>query len=86
MLETRLQGQKYFVGDQFTVTDIAMLPWLRVAITQPIGQLLEVGDKRNLNACREHVSTQPALVRGLRSPSRSRPRSSLKASSRRERA
>jgi len=68
VLETRLEGQTYFAGDEFTIADIAMLPWVRVAITQPIGHMLAVSDKRNLNAWWERVSVRPAVVRGLAIP------------------
>jgi GST-like protein len=66
--EARLQGQAYFVGDEFTVADIAMLPWFRMAVTHPIGQMLAVSGKPNLNAWWERVSARPAVVRGLSIP------------------
>ena len=68
VLEARLQGQAYFVGDEFTVADIAMLPWFRVAATHPIGQMLSVSGKPNLNAWWERVSARPAVVKGLSIP------------------
>jgi GSH-dependent disulfide-bond oxidoreductase len=68
VLETRLQGQTYFVGDEFTIADIAMLPWIRAAITHPIGKMLDISGKAGLNAWWERVSTRPAVVKGLSIP------------------
>ena len=68
VLEARLQGQTYFVGDEYTIADIAMLPWLRMAFVHPIGQMLALSDKPNLNAWWERVSTRPAVVKGLLIP------------------
>jgi GSH-dependent disulfide-bond oxidoreductase len=68
VLETRLQGQTYFAGDEFTVADIAMLPWIRVAFVTPFGQMLILSDKPSLNAWWERVSVRPAVVKGLSIP------------------
>jgi GSH-dependent disulfide-bond oxidoreductase len=68
VLEARLQGQTYFAGDEFTIADIAMLPWFRMAVIHPIGQMLQVDDKPNLKAWWERVSTLPAVVKGLSIP------------------
>ena len=68
VLETRLDGQEYFVDEQFTVADIAMLPWLRAAFTLPIGQMLKIEDKPNLRAWWDRVSTRPAVIKGLSIP------------------
>jgi GSH-dependent disulfide-bond oxidoreductase len=68
VLDTRLQGQTYIVGDEFTVADIAVLPWIRAAFASPIGKMLEFADKPNLNAWWERVSVRPAVVKGLSIP------------------
>ena len=68
VLEARLRGQTYFVDDEYTIADIAMLPWLRMAVVHPIGQMLALNDKPNLNAWWERVSTRPAVVKGLSIP------------------
>ena len=68
VLEARLQGQTYFVGDEYTIADIAVLPWFRVAVIHPIGQMLSLGDKPNLKAWWERVSARPAVVKGLSIP------------------
>ena len=68
VLEARLQGQTYFVGNEYTIADIAVLPWFRVAVIHPIGQMLSLGDKPNLKAWWERVSARPAVVKGLSIP------------------
>lgn len=68
VLEARLQGQTYFAGDEYTIADIAVLPWLRIAFVHPIGEMLTLGDKPNLKAWWERVSTRPAVVKGLSIP------------------
>src|SRR5258708_20015780 len=68
VLEARLLGQAYFVGDEFTVADIAMLPWFRTAVAHPIGQMLAVSGKPNLNAWWGRVWAQPALAKCAPSP------------------
>lgn len=68
VLEARLQSQTYFVGDEFTIADIAMLPWIRAAFVTPFGKMLALSDKPNLNAWWERVSARPAVVKGLSIP------------------
>jgi GST-like protein len=68
VLETRLQGQTYLVGDEFTIADIAALPWIRAAFVTPVGKMLALSDKPNLNAWWERVSVRPAVVKGLSVP------------------
>lgn len=68
VLEARLQGHTYFVDNEYTIADIAMLPWVRMAVVHPIGQMLMFTDKPNLKAWWERVSTRPAVVKGLSIP------------------
>jgi GSH-dependent disulfide-bond oxidoreductase len=68
VLEARLQGHTYFVDNEYTIADIAMLPWVRMAVVHPIGQMLMFSDKPNLKAWWERVSTRPAVVKGLSIP------------------
>jgi GSH-dependent disulfide-bond oxidoreductase len=68
VLDTRLQGQTYFVGDEFSVADIAVLPWIGATFVIPVGKMLALSDKANLNAWWERVSVRPAVVKGLSIP------------------
>jgi GSH-dependent disulfide-bond oxidoreductase len=67
-LEMRLRGQSYFAGEEFTIADIAMLPWIRAAFVTPFGKMLALSDKPNLNAWWERTSARPAVVKGLAIP------------------
>lgn len=66
VLEARLQGHSYFVDNEYTIADIAMLPWIRMAVVHPIGQMLALSP--NLKAWWERVSTRPAVIKGLSIP------------------
>jgi glutathione S-transferase len=66
VLEARLQGHSYFVDNEYTIADIAMLLWIRMALVDPIGQILTLTP--NLKAWWERVSTRPAVVKGLSIP------------------
>ena len=68
VLEARLQGHTYFVDNEYTIADIAMLPWVRMAVVHPIGQMLMFTDKPNLKSWWERVSMRPAVVKGLSIP------------------
>jgi GST-like protein len=68
VLEARLQGRTYFVGDEFTIADIAILAWIRVGFITPIGKMLALSDKPRLNAWWERVSARPAVVKGVSIP------------------
>jgi GSH-dependent disulfide-bond oxidoreductase len=68
VLEARLQGHTFFVDNEYTIADIAMLPWVRMAVVHPIGQMLMFTDKPNLKSWWERVSTRPAVVKGLSIP------------------
>ncbi len=68
VLEARLHGQAYFAGENYTIADIAMLPWVRSVFVSPFGKMLSVSDKPNLNAWWERVSSRPAVVKGLTIP------------------
>jgi GSH-dependent disulfide-bond oxidoreductase len=68
VLEARLRGHTYFAGDEYTIADIAMLPWFRVAVVHPIGHMLSLDGKPNLKAWWERVSTRAAVVKGLSTP------------------
>jgi GST-like protein len=68
VLEVRLQGQTYFVGEEYTIADIAMLPWMRAVFVGPFGKMLSASDKPNLNAWWERVSTRAAVAKGFSIP------------------
>jgi GST-like protein len=68
VLEARLQGQTFFAGEEYTIADIAMLPWVRSMFASPFGKMLSVSDKPNLTSWWERVSTRSAVMKGLSIP------------------
>lgn len=68
VLEARLQGQDYLAGDDYSIADIAVLPWYRAAITNPIGEMLATSDLPRLGEWWKRVVDRPAVARGLTIP------------------
>ncbi|WP_416339056.1 glutathione binding-like protein [Paraburkholderia sp. CNPSo 3076] len=38
VLDRRLEGRPYFAGDEYTIADIAFLPWIRQGAIVPLTQ------------------------------------------------
>ena len=71
VLDQRLQGRDWLMGDTYTIADIATFPWVRNLIGfYKAGELVGFADfanvKRSLDAFRE----RPAVKRGLTIPAR----------------
>ena len=60
VLERRLEGRRYLVGD-YSVADIICWPW--VFIAKPLGQPLE--EFPNVAAWRARIKERPAVQRGV---------------------
>lgn len=61
VLERRLEGRDYLVGEVYTIADIVNWPW--VLIAKAMGQPLD--DFPNVAAWRQRVKTRPAVQRGV---------------------
>ncbi|CAN5298343.1 glutathione S-transferase N-terminal domain-containing protein [soil metagenome] len=61
VMDRRLSETEYFVGDEYTIADIAIFPWLRSYERQ--GQKME--DYPNLNRWFEGIGGRPAVQRAL---------------------
>ena len=68
VLNTRLEGRQYFAGNDFSIADIAMLPWVRLSSVLPFVTDLPLKANANLNAWLERVLARPAVQRGLKNP------------------
>lgn len=68
VLDVRLSGRPFFAGDEFTIADIAMIPWIGVCVKYPIGQALPFKNKANLVGWFERVTSRPAVQKGLLIP------------------
>jgi GST-like protein len=61
VLDTRLKASEYVAGDEYTIADIAIFPWLRSWKNQGI----ELGDYPQLKAWFEGIASRPAVQRGV---------------------
>ena len=68
VLNARLEGKTYFAGDEFTIADIAMVPWIRAGALYPFTSDLPLGANPNLKAWLDRVLVRPAVQRGLTIP------------------
>jgi GST-like protein len=68
VLNKRLEGNEYMAGSEFTIADIAMLPWIRSAQLFPFLQDLPLDANANLKAWLDRVMARPAVQKGLTIP------------------
>ena len=71
VLEQRLQGRQWIMGDQYTIADIAIFPWVRNLLGfYGAGELVEFERYTNVQRVLEAFVARPAVARGLNIPSR----------------
>jgi GST-like protein len=71
VLETRLDGRDWIMGDEYSVADVAMLGWVRNLIGfYEAGELVDYASLRHVPAWLERGLARPAVQRGLTIPSR----------------
>lgn len=68
VLNTRLQGRDYLAGDEFTIADMAVAPWIRLCEIHPACAELSLSKNDNLLRWWTQVSRRPALQKGLLNP------------------
>jgi GST-like protein len=68
VLNARLEGKQYLVGDEFSIADIAVLPWIRSAQLFPFLADLPLDTNKNLRAWLDRVLARPAVQKGLTIP------------------
>jgi len=74
VMDERLNGRQWFMGDLFTIADISMLGWVRNLIGfYEARALVTFDDFKNVAAWLERGLARPAVQRGLRIPERSSP-------------
>mmetsp|Transcript_12415 Transcript_12415/g.37878 ORF Transcript_12415/g.37878 Transcript_12415/m.37878 type:complete len:256 (+) Transcript_12415:246-1013(+) len=66
VLDKRLDGREYLVGNQYTVADIAWFPWIRVFNSYYKPESFGIKDYKNLSAWLERISERPAVEKGLK--------------------
>ena len=71
VLEGRLVGRAWIMGDDYTIADISMLGWVRNLIGfYDAGELVDFGALKSVPAWLERGLARPAVQRGLNIPKR----------------
>ena len=73
VLEARLEGRDWIMGDEYTIADISMLGWVRNLIGMyDAGEIVDYASLKTVPAWLERGLARPAVQRGLNIPSRDR--------------
>ncbi len=71
VLETRLDGRQWLMGDEYTLADIATFPWVRgVRDFYEAGDLVGLDKMTNVTAWLDRAIARPASQKGLNIPPR----------------
>ncbi len=69
VLDQRLQGREWLMGDEYTVADIAVFPWVRNLVGfYGAADLVGYADFGNVRRALETFVARPAVQRGLQVP------------------
>jgi len=71
VLDKHLEGRAWVMGDQYTIADIAIFPWVRNLVGfYEAGELVEFAGFSNVKRVLEVFVARPAVVKGLGIPKR----------------
>lgn len=71
VLDQRLQGRDWLMGDDYTIADIATFPWVRNLVGfYEAGDLVGFADFANVKRALDAFVERPAVARGLNIPKR----------------
>jgi GST-like protein len=71
VLNQRLEGRDWILGDQYSIADIATFPWVRnLAGFYEAGELVGIQDFPNVTRVLAAFVARPAVERGLNIPKR----------------
>ncbi|MEX3635339.1 glutathione S-transferase C-terminal domain-containing protein [Paraburkholderia sp. BR14320] len=71
VLEQRLDGRAWVMGDQYSIADIAIFPWVRNLVGfYEAGELVGIQDFPNVRRVLAAFVERPAVARGLNIPQR----------------
>jgi GST-like protein len=71
VLDQRLEGREWIMGDDYTIADMATLPWVRnVIVSYGAGELLEIERFANVRRVLDAFVARPAVDRALNIPAR----------------
>ena len=79
MLEQRLAGRDWIMGDAYTIADMATFPWVNNLITfYEAGELVGIADYPNVTRVLARVPRAPGRRQGARHPEAGQGRLSLR--------
>ncbi len=71
VLNQRLEGREWIMGDEYTIADIAILPWVRNLVENyGAGELVGISDFPNVTRVLASFVARPAVAAGLAIPAR----------------
>ena len=71
VLETRLEGRDWIMGDDYTIADIATFGWVRNLVGfYGAGELVEFDNFSNVKRVLDAFAARPAVIQGLAIPAR----------------
>jgi GST-like protein len=71
VLNARLEGRTWMLGEEYTIADIAIFPWVRNLLGYyAAGDLVGIGEFPNVTRALERFLARPAVEKGLYIPSR----------------
>jgi GST-like protein len=71
VIDKRLEGRAWMMGDTYTIVDMAIFPWVRALVGfYEAGDLVGAQDFRHVKRVLEAFLARPAVVRGLDIPKR----------------
>jgi GST-like protein len=72
VIDQRLAGNAWIMGDEYSIADIATFPWIRnLAGFYEAGDLVGIADFANVARALRTFAERPAVIRGLGIPARS---------------
>ncbi|WP_339412469.1 glutathione S-transferase N-terminal domain-containing protein [Pseudomonas sp. EA_35y_Pfl2_R5] len=71
VLDQRLQGRSWIMGEDYSIADIAVLPWVRNLVGfYEAGELVEFERFSNVQRVLQAFVARPAVIKGLVTPAR----------------
>ncbi|MBV8911324.1 MAG: glutathione S-transferase N-terminal domain-containing protein [Gammaproteobacteria bacterium] len=71
VLDARLAGRSWVMGDEYTIADIAIFPWVRNLVGYyGAGELVGIAEFREVTRALDAFLSRPAVARGVTIPNR----------------
>ncbi len=71
VLEQRLQGRQWMMGEEYTIADMAIFPWVNTLVNfYGAGELVGITDYPRVTAALATFLARPAVIRGMKVPAR----------------